>query len=318
MSRVALILAGHGSHISAETAGVVWTYVDRLRRMGVAAEITACFWKEQPAFSQVLDSVAADDVVVVPVFTAQGYFTREVLPAEMGLTGALTLRGKRRIHLTRTVGEHQLLDAIVDDRLRQAIKSAGLQPKETAAVIIGHGTPRNRNSRAAARAQAERLRAQGWLNEVVAVYLDDEPAIPSIYNDTSSPNIIALPYFLAEGSHVTQDVPRALGLTAGQNAQSVNGRVVHYCEPVGADESVCDVILELARETGLAFKLRERAGDWTGFPTAGRATLLNALKREGRLRFGQVTLSQDTCPAQRRFNAGPRFHDAGLLARPPA
>ena len=35
MSRVALILAGHGSHISAETAGVVWRYADRLRRLGV-------------------------------------------------------------------------------------------------------------------------------------------------------------------------------------------------------------------------------------------------------------------------------------------
>ena len=91
MSGVALVLAGHGSHISAETAGVVWGYVDRLRRMGVADEITACFWKEQPALSRVLDSVAADEVVIVPVFTAQGYFTRDVLPAEMGLTGALTL-----------------------------------------------------------------------------------------------------------------------------------------------------------------------------------------------------------------------------------
>ena len=291
MSRVALILAGHGSHISAATAGVVWGYVDRLRRLGVADEITACFWKEQPTFSRVLDSVAADDIVIVPVFTAQGYFTREVLPAEMDLSGALTRRGRRRIHLTPTIGEHRLLDAIVDTRLRETIAQFGLQPEQTAAAIIGHGTPRNRNSRDAARAQADRLRALGRLKEVVAVYLDDEPAIATVYRDTSSPNIIALPYFLAPGSHVTQDVPRALGLSAGQTPESINGRMVYYCDPVGADESICAGILELARATGLPFTNREPADDWAGFPTLGRRALISALKREGSLRFGQVTLS---------------------------
>lgn len=293
MSRVALILAGHGSHISAETAGVVWGTVDRLRQMGVADEITACFWKEQPAFSRVLDSVIAEEVVVVPVFTAQGYFTRDVLPAEMGLAGPLTRRGQRRIHLTPTVGEHKLLDAIVDARLRDTVAKFGLQPGRTAAAIIGHGTPRNRNSRAAAHAQAERLRALGWLKEAVAVYLDDDPAIPTIYHSTSSPNIIALPYFLAEGSHVTRDVPRALGLSSGRAAETVNGRAVYYCQPVGADETICQAILELARTTGLRFMGREDTGDWSGFPAVGRRMLVSALKRGDSLHFGQVTLSKD-------------------------
>ena len=293
MSGVALILAGHGSHISANTAGVVWAYVDRLRRLGVADEISACFWKEQPAFSRVLDSVAADEVVIVPVFTAQGYFTRDVLPAEMGLDGPLTRRGKRRIHLTPTVGEHSLLNTIVDTRLRDALAKFDLPAGQTAAAIIGHGTPRNRGSRAAAKAQADRLRASGWLREVVSVYLDDEPAIPSIYHSTSAPNIIALPYFLAEGSHVTSDVPRALGLSPGRTAQSVDGRKVYYCEPVGDDESICEVILDLARETGIPFQASRRPDEWAHFPTAGRDSLLRALAEERVLQFGQVTLSAE-------------------------
>ena len=148
MSGVALVLAGHGSHISAETAGVVWRYVDRLRQMGVADEITACFWKEQPALSRVLESVAADEVVIVPVFTAQGYFTRDVLPAEMSLTGALTLRGKRRIHLTPPIGEHALLDAIVDARLHDA----GLYPR------LAAGADRGRHNRTRHAAQSPQSR----------------------------------------------------------------------------------------------------------------------------------------------------------------
>ena len=53
MTDSALILAGHGSHVSPNTAGVVWSYVDRLRALGTAPEVTACFWKEPPALNQV-------------------------------------------------------------------------------------------------------------------------------------------------------------------------------------------------------------------------------------------------------------------------
>jgi sirohydrochlorin cobaltochelatase len=99
----ALILAGHGSHISAETAGIVWRQVDRLRALGVADEVTAEFWKEMPSFYTVLNSISATDITVVPLFTAQGYFTQTVIPAEMG-TG---------FRYTRTLSEHPDLARIV-------------------------------------------------------------------------------------------------------------------------------------------------------------------------------------------------------------
>ena len=147
MSGIALILAGHGSHISANTAGVVWACVDRLRQLGVADEITACFWKETPAFSQVLDTVEAEDVVIVPLFTARGYFTQQVLPSEMGLCGPLTRRGLRRITLTPTIGEHEQLATIVDQRLRRTIERFDLPARETAIAVIGpRHTPQSRQS----------------------------------------------------------------------------------------------------------------------------------------------------------------------------
>ena len=298
MSGIALILAAHGSHISANTAGIVWGYVDRLRRLGVADEVSACFWKEPPAFSQVLDTVIADEVVVVPVFTAQGYFTQQVLPSEMGLDGALTVRGQRRIHLTPTIGEHKLLDAIVDQRLHDTISCHDLPPNETAAVIIGHGTRRNRHSREAARRQADRLRRLDWLGEVVAVYLDDEPDIPSIYDSTAAENLIALPYFLAEGSHVTRDVPRALGISGRHTPETVRDRLVYYCEPVGTDESICQVILKLARDTGLPFEAREGIGKWAGFPAAGKDELNAGLINRGMSAIWSAAGQPGTSPAR--------------------
>lgn len=288
MSGTALILAGHGSHVSANTAGIVWGYVDQLRHWGVADEIAACFWKEAPAISQVLDTVEADDVVIVPVFTARGYFTSEVIPTELGIADRDRIRPGRRIRLTPPVGEHPHLQSIVERQLRATIERYDLSPELTAAAIIGHGTRRNRQSRDTARHQARRIRDLNWLSEVVDVYLDDEPDIPSVYHSTSALNIIALPYFLAEGSHVRVDVPRALGIANPDGVNQVNGRSVYYCEPVGTDESICKVILELARATGLPFPMKKAAGMWSGFPSAGRSALLQTIESGKILQIGQV------------------------------
>ena len=293
MSGIALILAGHGSHISANTGGVVWHLVDRLRQLGVADEVAACFWKEAPAFSHVLDTVEADAIVVVPLFTARGYFTSEVLPCEMGLSGAMTRRGKRRIHLTPTIGEHRILDSIVDQRLRDMIQRFGLPVQDTAIAVIGHGTRRNRQSRDTARLQAERIRAAGLANEVVAVYLDDDPDIPSVYRSTRSRHIIALPYFLADGSHVGIDLPGALGIAGTGTAERVNGRTLYYADPVGDNDSLCDIVLALARDTGLPLASQPAESPWGRFPRAGRRALIQCLETERILRFGQLCVSKE-------------------------
>ncbi len=313
MSGTALILAGHGSHVSANTAGIVWSYVDRLRSWGVADEITACFWKETPAFSQVLDAVEADDVVIVPVFTARGYFTSEVIPSEMGLNGSETIRDGKIIHLTRPVGEHPHLQSVVERQLRASLEKLGLSPADTAAAIIGHGTRRNRQSRDTARYQAQRIRELNWLSEVVDVYLDDEPDIPSVYQLTRTPNIIALPYFVAEGSHVRHDIPRALGIAELDSVNRVNGRSVYYCEPVGSDESICHLILALARETGLPFEPQEAIGEWRGFPRAGRSTLLQALESERILKFGQVMVNRKRAWHRENETGGEVFSSPAAL-----
>src|SRR5258708_2666756 len=164
-----LILAGHGSHISAQTAGLVWQQVDRLRTLGVADEITATFWKEMPSFHRVLHSLTATDVTILPLFTAQGYFTRTVIPAEMGLSGPLTNRDGRVLRYAQTLSEHPGLATIVESRVRDALRENALEPEHVAVAIIGHSTKRMPESREATEAQAARLRALGIVAHVVAV-----------------------------------------------------------------------------------------------------------------------------------------------------
>ncbi len=272
--KTAVVLAGHGSHISPETAGVVWAQVDALRRLHAADEVTAAFWKEQPSFHTVFDSLAASDITVVPLFTAQGYFTQTVIPAEMGLTGAVTERNGRTIRYTRTLSEHPYLGQMVRQRVEDALRRLNCRPEQTAVAIVGHSTRRNPESRKATEAQAEAIRQTGLAAEVAAVYLDDTPAVAEVYNLTHAPTLIVVPYFLASGSHTTIDVPRELGLDSHRINEPtvINGRRVYYTPPVGVEAELQTAILELVAEAQ-ADTIRNRlqpppTSQWDCFPLA--------------------------------------------------
>jgi sirohydrochlorin cobaltochelatase len=287
----ALVLAGHGSHISPNTAGVVWELVDQLRTLGVAAEVTAAFWKEAPSFHGVLDTLISDDVTIVPLFTARGYFTQTVIPAEMGFQGNATSLDGRVLRYTRTLGEHPFLSQIVHSRVLGALEQFGLDAGQTAVAIIGHGTKRSAESRSAAEEQAATLRASSLVAEVIAVYLDDEPSIRDAYTLTTAPHLIAVPYFVASGSHTTRDLPGELGLDAKQTVGKVQGRSVYYTPPVGEADSLCELVLDLAREAGAPLYPPRDCSPWTHFPAAGRETLAEEVLTIGSMQFGQLSLT---------------------------
>lgn len=298
--RTALILAGHGSHISPNTAGLVWRHVDHLRARGVADEITAAFWKEKPSFATVLNTLMAQDVTIIPLFTSRGFFTQGVIPAEMGLTGDLTVRDGRFIRYAPPLHEHPYLTQVVRARVESARRDFGLPADRTAVAIIGHSTRRNPESRKATEEQAARLRAEGIT--AIAAYLEDTPRIAEIYELTdlhNLPNLIAVPYFLAAGSHTTIDVPHALGLEPGMTVGIVQGRRVVYTAPVGVDDDLRDVIMTFAKEAGAPLNPTFATFDddfverWSGFPSAGRRELLAAVEAAGVLRFGALRLSPD-------------------------
>jgi len=287
----ALILLGHGSHISPNTAAVVWEALDTLRALGLADEVTAGFWKEQPAFSRVLETVTAGDITLLPMFTAQGYFTRQVIPSEMGLSH-LPHDG-RVLRVTKTLGEHPRVSEIIQARARDALTTHALSREDVALVVVGHGTKNNPTSRAATESQADMLRGLHLAREVVAVYLDDDPDIPTVYASTTAPVIIVIPYFLAAGSHAMGDVPTALGLESGKIEGMIHGRRVIYTPPIGANGGLTDILLGLIADSGAALSPRPVRSVWDGVPLAGRDVLLTELARSGVLTFGAVTVTAD-------------------------
>lgn len=299
MTKTGILLAGHGSHISPNTAGLVWACVDQIRQLNIVDEVSAAFWKEQPSFHEAIHSFTADDITVIPVFTTRGFFTQQVIPAEMGLQGKITQKDGRTIRYTRTLSETPFLSEMTRHRVEETLQTYNLQPEQCAVAIIGHSTRRNPESRKATEAQAELIRSAGLAAQVVAVYLDDSPEIEEIYTLTDLPNLIAVPFFMAEGSHVIYDVRRELGLSQAQSPQTIHSRTVYYTAPAGTDDGLVDALLSLARDAGLPTVKKIESN---GFPSFGRDLLWEAVNRVP-FQFGQLWLM----PAQIEFEESTSF-----------
>lgn len=236
MSR-ALLLVGHGSHLNADSSAPVYAHARTIRDRGVFDHVLTAFWKEEPSLSRALDGCDSDDVTVVPVFVSAGYFTNEVIPREMGLSGQVSRVDGKNVRYTAPAGSHPALAHAIVQRAREA----GATPGD-ALALLGHGTERNRQSQANIYRQTENVRALGGFAEVVTVFLDQAPGIGDIFALTSARNVVVVPVFIADGWHAGQTIPDEL------NGLSEGGRRLTYAAAVGTHPSVADVIVELARE----------------------------------------------------------------------
>ncbi|PYE54562.1 DR2241 family protein [Deinococcus yavapaiensis] len=247
-----LVLIGHGSHLNSESASAVYRYAELLREKGTFDEVIEGYWKEEPSLRQVLRTVSFTDVTVIPMFISEGYFTETVIPRELGLghqgpvpkDGIARVIGGRTVRYTLPYGVHPAMSDVILDRAREACPD--LDGKDTALVIIGHGTTRNANSSRVVYENADRIRAMGIFSEVSALFLDEDPRLSTWPDVTTSPRVVMVPFFASEGWHTLETIPDDLGLTGP--VSELEGRVVYYAKPTGTHPKVADVISNLAEE----------------------------------------------------------------------
>ncbi len=240
MSR-GLLLVGHGSHLNADSSAPVYAHADAMRARGAFEEVRVGFWKEEPSLSRALDAFDADDVTVVPVFVSEGYFTNEVIPREMQLSGAMNCVDGRRVQYTKPIGGHPSLARVIVQRAMEA----GAKGTEALAVL-GHGTPRNARSEENVLRQADYVRDLGCFPEVATIFLDQEPNMRDVFELVQNESIVVVPLFIADGWHVGETIPEDMALDGVETRRG--GRRLRYAAAVGTHPSVADVISELADE----------------------------------------------------------------------
>ena len=110
----ALVVLGHGTarHPGSETN--IYRQSDRVRRRGLFAEVHTVFLDQEPALQGVWSLVATAEMVVVPLFVADGWHVGETIPEDLDLVGGTNRKGGRHLRFARAVGTHPLVSDLIE------------------------------------------------------------------------------------------------------------------------------------------------------------------------------------------------------------
>ena len=118
--RRALVLLGHGTDLNKSSGGVIYLNAGRIRERDLYDLVEVGFLDQDPQIDEVVENVEAENVVLIPVFIAEGWHTRETIPEDLGLTGEVTRRGEKTIFYGAPVGTHPSMAPLIVARAREA------------------------------------------------------------------------------------------------------------------------------------------------------------------------------------------------------
>jgi sirohydrochlorin cobaltochelatase len=243
----ALVIVGHGSHLNEDSSLPVYEHAARIREAGEYDEVVECFWKEEPSMRHVLDTVEAEDVCVVPAFISEGYFTQQVIPRELGLTGPVTRKNGKTVRYAGPLGTFEGMADVILERAGDLLEGKEVPPGRRALVLLGHGTDLNKNSGGVIYLNAERTRERDLYDLVEVGFLDQDPEIGEVVENVEAENVVLIPVFIAEGWHTHETIPEDLSLTGEVTVRE--DKTIYYGAPVGTHPSMAGLIVARARET---------------------------------------------------------------------
>lgn len=265
-SKPALLIVAHGSTVNPDSSAPTLAHVAAIRRQKIFAQVECAFWKEEPSLRDALflfDSQSVHEVFVVPNFISEGYFTQMVIPRELELNGRTTkrLNGQTWTYC-EPVGNHPAMTELLLKRSRDI--APNVDPSDTTLLIVAHGTDLNENSAVAAKREAEKIRALGKFADVLNVYMEEPPVISDWLKLTRTANVVVVPFFISDGLHSYEDIPRLMGIADGRsrissetargkifrnNPYRIQGRSLFYAPSLGTDPGFAEIIIEQAGTT---------------------------------------------------------------------
>ena len=267
----ALVIVAHGSHLNPDSSTPTHRHADTIRATGAFDEVKTGFWKEEPSLREVLRTVESEEVYVVPMFISEGYFTEQVIPRELRLSGwdvsewesdglsadtATLAAGDtgQTVHYCGPVGTHEAMTDVLVRRAETVVEDPDVGD-DFGLAVVGHGTERNENSAKAIEYHADRVRGMDRFDEVQALYMDEEPEVDDVTDYFESEDVVVVPLFIADGFHTQEDIPEDMGLTDDYRTgydipATVDGHRIWYAGAVGTEGLMADVVLERASEAG--------------------------------------------------------------------
>jgi sirohydrochlorin cobaltochelatase len=120
--RTALVLLGHGTDLNKNSGGVIYLNAERIRERNIYDSVEVGFLDQEPEIGAVVSRVPAGNVILIPLFVAEGWHTRETIPHDLGLTGEVTVRDDRTIFYGDPVGTHPSMANLIAARARETMR----------------------------------------------------------------------------------------------------------------------------------------------------------------------------------------------------
>lgn len=127
-----LAVVGHGTKRNENSAKAIEYHTERVREMNRFDEVRALFMDEEPEVDAITEHFTTSDIVVVPLFVADGYHTQEDIPEDMGLTDdhregydVPSDVGEQRIWYAGAVGTEPLMADVILERAADAGADVG-------------------------------------------------------------------------------------------------------------------------------------------------------------------------------------------------
>jgi sirohydrochlorin cobaltochelatase len=283
-----LLIVAHGSTVNPDSSAPTLAHAAEIRQRRIFADVECAFWKEEPSLRDAIfmfDPESIREVFVVPNFISEGYFTQTVVPRELELNGRTTKRPNGQVwKYCDPVGNHPMMTDLLLKRAREI--APDVVPAESSLLIVAHGTDLNENSAVAAKREAERIRTLSRYAAVLNVYMEEPPLVSDWQKLTKTRNVVVVPFFISDGLHSYEDIPRLLGIASPHperskakskdpaelsfrfatgslgstwddrvthrreifrhNPYAIDGRSLFYAPSIGTDHGFADIILEQA------------------------------------------------------------------------
>ena len=243
----ALLIVGHGSTVNPDSSAPTLANAAEIRRRKIFAQVECAFWKEEPSLRDALSIFPdAREVFVVPNFISEGYFTQTVIPRELELNGGVTKRANGQMwKYCEPVGSHPMMTELLLRRAGEIAHDVDLA--KTSLLIVAHGTDLNENSAVAAKREAEKIRALGKYADVLNVYMEEAPRVSDWRTLTKSKNVVVVPFFISDGLHSYEDIPKLLGIEKRSDVfaepYKIDNRHLYYASSIGTDPRIANIIV---------------------------------------------------------------------------
>ncbi len=165
-----------------------------------------------------------------PLFMAGGWFARSHLPAKLREAGAVGWT------VLEPFGCDPALHALAVQVVSDALAARGMVPAQSRLLLAAHGSFKSPVPSAIGCLVADQIARILGLCNATAAFIDQDPQLEQATGHGA--DSLCLPYFAAEGGHVTDDIPAALAKA---------GFAGHLLPPLGLAAAVPAVIAAAIR-----------------------------------------------------------------------